>query len=433
MIDGLKYIGLSFFSDKIAKQSPKRGLGSIFLAAILGILFLLIGLIAAETLTFKANYLNTPQLVETTHCAFSADGAALSVDSGILSADRIINTADNADDRQKYSRGYDVILDTRPADTYDDFTAYCVSGSGNEIAYEDYLDLDADVKTLYTFKIRYSGVERVIDGEWIDRCESYLDGRTDDATVKAYADVKKLSGDEYKDALYDLYIRSYYPSLTAWERDGGAPKTRNYYYQNYANRGKTLFVFCDSMLGSFVTDTGASHTFYGYYSKLKNGAIGTSPAAIDDFIVTSYKGASAVMVYNAFIAFFTSAPFIILIAVAVIVLYYCLTKLLKHDELKFGAAAKIVCGFIPWAALFAGLITFALGFAVSQDLLAWLAGVAFFAVLVVRTAVMLIITSVVNKREANADDGKPQGAATPQDGAVRNTSNVNDDAEESGL
>ncbi len=423
MTEGLKYIGLSFFSHKTATRAPERGLGWLFLAALLGILFLLFGLIAAHTLTFKANYRNAPQFTETVRLAFSDDGAPLTVKSGTLYADRIIDTVGNTDDKQNYSRGYDVILDTRPAKTYDDFTAYCVSDSGKEISYEQYLELDADVKTLYKFKIRYSGNERVIDGEWVQKCESYLDERTDDKTADAYAEVKKLSGDKYTDALYDLYIRSYYPSLTEYERDGSAPKTRNYYYQNYSDRKNTLFVFCDSMVGSFVTKTGAEQTFYGHYGKLDNGAIGTSAAAIDDFIVMSFKGASAMTVYNAIINFFFTMPFIILVAVAVIVIMFCMTKLLKHDELTFGAAAKTVCGFIPWSALFAGFVTFALGFLVSQSILSWLTGAAFFLVLAIRTAVMLTISSMAKKRAARAEDGKESDPSEPRQAAAQETTN----------
>ena len=423
MKEWLKFIGLSFFSDNIARQAPRRGLGNVFLTAIIAVTIMLLGLIAAQTLTFSANYGNAPEFSATVERALSEDGAALEVKGGVLYSDRIIDTVASETDRQSYSRGYDIIVDTRKAGTFDEFSAYCVSKSGKQITYEEYLEMDADMKTLYTFEIKYSGVERVIDGEWVNKCEAFLDGRTDEATVKAYADVKNKTGDEYNSALYELYVRTYYPSLTAYESDGGAPKTRNFYFHNYGDRENILFVFCDSMLGSFKTKTGAKHTFYGHYGKLSDGSIGTDAVAAKDFITKSFKGATAITVYNGVIGFFSVAPFIVLVAVAVSVALFCFTKLLKTEELKFGAAAKTVCSFFIWSALITALSVFALGFLVSQSLLAWLDGVIFFAVLMIRTAVMIIRAYIERKREmkgaSDNESGSPEKAEEIGNDSVR--------------
>ena len=397
------YILPSFFSDKRAKQAPSRGIGSILIVAILAVIFLMFGLIAAYTLPFKANFENTPELVATAERAFSADGAALEIKDGVLLSDRVIDTVTDDEDRQKYSCGYDIVIDTRKVDTFDDFYAYCVSKSGNEITYEEYIELDEDVKTLYTFAIRYSGKERIIDDIWVNRCESYLDASTDEDTVKAYVEVKNKTGDDYAVALYNLYVRTYYPPLTAYETDGNAPKTRNYYYHNFSDREKIMFVFCDSMLGSLVTEFGAKNRFYGNYSKLNDGAIGTTAESVKRFVCKSVEGATAVTVYSAVMGFFSVAPFVILVVVAVSVALFCLTKLSKCGELKFGAAAKTVCSFVTVASLVSALAAFAFGFLVSQNLLAWIEGIMLFAVLAIRVAVMLIRASVEKKRESKLD------------------------------
>lgn len=400
MKEWLKFIGLSFFSDKIAMQAPRRGLGNVFLSAVLGMAFLLLGLIAAFTVPFEANYYNTPELVATVECALS--GAALEIRDGVLSSDKIIDTVANEVDRKNYSRGYDVVVDTRKADTFDDFTAYCVSSSGKEITYEQYLELDGDAKTLYEFKIRYSGKTLVLDGELIEKCEAFLDGVTDGNVIESYEDVKTKTGDEYASALYELYVRTYYPSLTAYEANGGAPKTRNYYYYNYRDREKILYVFCDSMMGVFVTNTGAQHLFYGYCKNIPDRTIGSAKEA-NDFVVDSFKGATAITVYSGVIAFFSVAPFTVLVALAAAIALYCFTKLLKLDALKFGAAAKTVCSFVTVSSLIASLVTFALGFLASQNILAWLEGVAFFVVLMIRTAVMLGLAARRRNRETEND------------------------------
>lgn len=401
----LKFIGPSFFSDKIARRAPARGVGSILLAAFLAVVILLLGLIGAYALPFNANFNNTPELVSTVERAFGEGGAALEIKDGVLHSDRIIDTVASAEDRQAYSAGYDVVVDTRAADTFDDFYAYCTTESGKEIPYEEYLEKDEDVKTLYRFAVRYSGTERVIDEEWIEKCESYLDGAADEETASAYAEVKKKTGDEYSAALYNLYVRAYYPSLTAYESDGNAPRTRNYYYYNYADRDKILYVFNDSMIGVYATNTGAKNTFYGIYTKLGDGKIGTSAAAVNDFISTCYSGATAITVYSAVMGFVSVAPFMVLVVLAVIFLLFCLTKLLKLDELRFGGAAKTVCSFITVAAVFAAIAIFALGFVASQSLLSWLEAIVLFAVLAIRVAVMLIISAAENRRKAQ-DNGE---------------------------
>lgn len=407
-----KYIVPSFFSDKIAKQAPNRGVGSVLLASLFAVIFLALGLVAAYTLPFKANFNNTSELVATTERAFSEGGATLEINNGVLCSDRIIDTVSNENDRKEYFRGYDIIVDTRNVDTFDDFYAYCVTNSGSEISYEEYLEKDADVKTLYTFKIKYSGVERVIDDEWINKCESYLDTVTDASIVSAYAEVKNKPANEYAAALYNLYVKAYYPPLTAYERDGTAPKTRNYYYFGYGDREKIIFVFCDAMVCAYLTDFGAKNTFYGYYAGLGDGKIGSSVEDIKQFVYKSVGGASAVTVYSAVMGFFSVAPFIVLVVIALSVALFCLTKLLKVNELNFGAAAKTVCSFITVAALISALITFALGFLVSQSLLAWLEGVVLFAVIAIRMVVMLICSSIERKRE----DKQTAQAATEAEG-----------------
>lgn len=399
MKEWLKFISLSFYSDKIAMQAPRRGFGNVFLSAVLSFVFLLLGLIASFTVPFDANYKNTPDLVATVERALSVDGASLEIKNGTLYSDKIIDTVANEGDRQNYSRGYDIIIDARSAGTFDDFTAYCVSQSGKEITYEHYLELGEDEKTLYEFKILYSGRTLDVDEALKEKCEAYLDGAADEETLKSYDEIKNKTGEEYANALYDLYVRTYYPALTAYESDGGAPKTRNYYYHNYRDREKILYVFNDSMMGAYVTKTGAKNTFYGYYGNMFEREIGHSAEEANGFIKESFKGAVSMTVFGSVMSFFSVAPFTVLVAFAVIIALFCFTKLLKLDELKFGAAAKIVCAFVATAALITALVTFALGFLVSQNILAWLEGIVFFAVLMIRTAIMLIIAAVKRKRE----------------------------------
>ena len=130
----LKYIFPSFFSDKIAGQAHDRGAGSIIIVAVLAAVFSALGIIAAYAIPVKTNFYNTSELVATVERAFSSDGAALEIKGGVLCSDRIIDTVASEADKLEYSLGYDIVVDTRDVDTLDDFYAYCVSNSGNEIS-----------------------------------------------------------------------------------------------------------------------------------------------------------------------------------------------------------------------------------------------------------------------------------------------------------
>lgn len=402
MKDWLKFIGLSFFSDDIAKSAAKRGIGNIIFAAFMTVVFLLLGAIFATVFTFEANYVNTPELAATVEAAFSSD-MMFEINAGKLNASAAVDTVKNDTDKSKYYRGYDIIIDTRDANTFDEFTAYCESKSGKRISYEEYLNLDADIKTLYTFGIEYSGKERVIDDEWVEKCETYLGAAQDKTTADAYAEVKKLPATEYRFALYNLYVKTYYPDLSAYETGGNAPKTRNYYYHEYGNRSKTVYFFNDSAIGLYETKYGAAHVFYGYYSDMADGAIGKSADEIRRFIFDCADGAASIVVYNCVMNFFMLIPFTVVIVLAEAVLLFCLTKLLKLEDIKFGAAAKTECSFLLVSSLISALITFGLGFLVSETLIYWLIGVALFAVLSVRTAVMLIRDCVKKRRTTESE------------------------------
>lgn len=415
MKDSAKFFFLGYFSNRTAKQAQKRGLGIMFLAIVLSVLLFLVGLIASSTLPVSFLYHNSGDLRATVEKTFA--DVQMTVSNGKIIAGTaeqgnqlVVNTVIYQEDKQQYSvNGFDVVVDTRPVELFDDFIAVCVTENGKEISYEEYLSLDSEVKSLYTFQVKYSGNERVIEGQWQARCEGYLDAVTDEAIVKDYAEVKKLSGAEYLNALYELYVKAYYPDLSMYETDGGAPKLRNSYTKNYSEKEDILFVFDDSLVVRF-TSGGEQHVFYGFYTDMPNGAVEVNFDNIHAFLLQSFESANVITVYSCMINFMMIMPYLIFISFIVMIIMYCLCKVINRDRMQFGAVAKIACNFLLWTVIFTDLIVMALSLFISQSRLFGMACVVFFAAFLLRAVVFVIAEWRNNRLNAAKHVAEEDGA-----------------------
>ena len=392
-----KFFFLGYFSNQRAKQAQKRGLRMMFLAIVLSALLFLFGLIASATLPVGFLYRNAGDLRATAERTFSE--IQMTVVNGKIIAGTteqgnqlVANTVTNQEDERKYSvNGFDVVVDTRPVELFDDFVAVCVTEGGKEISYEEYLSLDSEEKTLYTFQVKYSGNERVIEDSWKIRCEDYLNASTDETVAEKYAEVKTLSGQEYLNALYELYVTAYYPDLSAYETDGGAPKLRNSYTHNYSENQNILFVFDDSLIARFTSGNGEQHVFYGFYLDMADGAVEINFDSAHDFILQSFKSANAITVYSCIINFMMLIPYLVFISFIVMLITYCLCRVINKEKIQFGAIAKIECNFLLWTVIFTDLIVMALSLFISQSKLFGMACVVFFAVYLLRAVLFVLI------------------------------------------
>ncbi len=412
MKDWAKFFFLGYFSNKTAKQAQKRGLGVMFLAIALSVILLLVGLTASSTLPIRFLYGNADDLNATVEKTFAdvqmtvADGKII---AGVTEQGNqlVVNTVANEQDKERYSvNGYDIVIDTRPVGLFDDFTAVCVTESGKEISYEEYLAFDSEVQSLYTFQVRYSGKERVIDTQWQTRCETYLDTVTDETISKDYTEVKKLSGEQYLNALYELYVKAYYPDLSAYETNGAAPKLRNNYTKNYSENKNILFIFDDSLIMRFTSNVGEQHVFYGFYLDMENGAVNVNFDSAHDFLLESVKSAKVITVYGGIINFMTVMPYLIFISVMVMCIMWCLCRIVNKQQVLFGKIAKIACNFLLWTAIFTVVIVMALSLLIAQARLYGMACIVFFAVYLLR-AVIFVIVEWRNKR-LNPEDGEEE-------------------------
>ncbi|MCM1296215.1 MAG: hypothetical protein NC311_11795 [Muribaculaceae bacterium] len=125
MLDWLKFFSGSFFVNKLAMQGADRRVGNAILSFFLGWIFIFIGLTVGYSASFQTHYYNCTPAMQVVEKVFDGgislrtqDYKAISGLDGVFDNGKVINTFDSVDDKEKYAvDGFNIILDTRPADT----------------------------------------------------------------------------------------------------------------------------------------------------------------------------------------------------------------------------------------------------------------------------------------------------------------------------
>ena len=425
-----RFFSLSFFSHSISKEAARRGYTNVFLGFVMALALLWSALVGGHMLPFGAHYKSSPDFKATAYAVLANADGDKRIDAEILNGNLklkrhggeyaegvLINTLESESDRQTYSvGGYEVIVDSRPADTVAEVEAYCLAndGTGKEISYEDYLTLSEVARLNFDFKIRYTKNALVLDDESVAAYKTYVDGlgaESKAATEKLASEL--LSGSitkaEYQRGIYELYFTSYYPAITAYESTSKLPLLRNYYYHEYISKGLSnyLFIFDDYMTGSFCTSGGIDVSFYGFYSGLENGQVVAENAdaaqakrLVDGFIKASFD---ANLILNAY-AYLTNTVSIM----PVLALMLMVAALLAHSILRLrgaegirtlGATFKIIGSFSWFSGVAAAALSIILSFLVNRNFIGVLPPALFFAVLVVRTVIFIIKEDKLHKEQ----------------------------------
>ena len=421
---------LGFFSHKASKESGKQGYTNIFLAVALAMVFLWAGFIGGDMLPFATHYNNCPDLQATAHAVFANDDISKRIVAEVKDGDLLVkkhggdyteallvNTFKSQTDKQAYSvNSFDVVVDSRPADTLAEVQAYCISNDGKNmtISYEDYLTLSDVAKLNFDFKLTYTGNALQLTQQDVESYKQHVEGIGEESKSKVQALANDLAQNtitqsQYDRAIYELYFANYYPEITQYESSSKVPLLRNYYYHEYLSKGANnyLLVFDDYIAGSFETTGGLAVTFYGIYSNLQNGIVvaeGSSHAdanaLVDDFIQKSYNANLFLNTYAHMMNTFTLVPFVALMVLVAALLSHSLLKLLGVDSVgTFGTMAKIIGSFVWFSGLIAALIAVAMGFFVKKSLLTALALVLFFVALIARSIVFVIKENILHKKQ----------------------------------
>ena len=370
-------------------------------------------------LPFEAHYGNSPDFVASVQSVFADADTRIcaEIEKGDLKVKKqggeyaetlLINTFERDSDRQIYSvNGYNVVVDSRPANTLAEIEAYCISndGKGTEISYEDYLTLSQVARLNFDFKLRYTGRALELDDETVEKYRVYVDGvsaENKSATEKLASDLAEglITKPEYNRGIYELYFANYYPEISAYESTSKVPLLRNYYYHNYISQGvgKYLFVFDDYMIGSFETERGIELSFYGFYSNLDDGVLiadGSTEAEArelaDGFIKNAFRANWFLNAYAYVMNVISIAPFIALMLMVAALLCYSVLKLWGVESIaSLGGMLKTVGSFVWFSGITSALFSVILSFFVKRSLVNALPLVLFFAVLVIRSVIFII-------------------------------------------
>ena len=431
----IKFFGLSFFSDKASKEAAKRGYSNVFLGLLLTFALLWCGFVGGEMLPFAARYNRSHDFQSTVHAVLANPDITKRISVEVVDGNvrmrreenengegLLVNTYLNDEDKQIYSvNGYNVVVDSRSADSLAEIEAYCVSNDGKstEISYEDYLTLSDVARLNFDFKLRYTGNELKLGDDAVGKYLSYIDGLGGENQSKAQkygqelAD-GKITKSEYNIAVYKLYFANYYPDIAEYESESDVPLLRNYYYHEYLknSEGKYLFIFDDYIAASFETAGGLKTSFYGFYSGLDNGVLiaenadeATAEKQADEFVKDAFGAMAPLSMYAYAMNVFSLIPFIALMPMVVALLAYSILKLRAAEiMLSLGAMFKIVGSYLWFSAVISAALTILISFFVSQSALTALPLVLLFIALAVRALVYVINEDKLHKKQTERSD-----------------------------
>ena len=422
MVKWLKFFFGSFFDDRQAKLAPTRRYLNCLLAFLLGFALMYFGLTIGYLQTFGHHYSNSSAIKNVVANLFDTDvdGAPISIkiDGIKASADAVVNTYDDPAAAEKFVvGGYNVILDTRPLKTtYDDFNAYCAKGD-ERISYEKYrTELTESERSEYKFTVEYSGKKLEFTPEKLDGYAAYLDLTGDETSAEYNADVFKAYGElkdrrdelgagEYENALYELYVKAYYPDISKTERYGNAPTLRTYYVSNILatdKAGHYFAVFDDSIYGRFVTDGGIDVPFNGCYRGLDGFTVSSGNA--DEFVTRAFSAMSGSWMSIYFLNMMQVFPFTLIAWLVCALIVFIVCKLSKDDYgSSIGDALRIVGSFLLISFVLTFLGAIILGFTVSRDLAYGFTIYIFCGVLLLRTIILVTVEGIkhaIAKRKA---------------------------------
>lgn len=410
----IKFFGLSFFSDSVSREAPRRGYLNLLLSAVLAFLLFFTGYLCAAVVPFSHHYASAGNFRKFVDAAFGEDAAdnkriVLIVQNGRVdsysdyahSDRKTVNTYANEADKKLYSvNGYNLIVDTRSATTPVVFTQVGVSKSGERISYDEYRLLSETEKEKYSLVTEYTDEEVVVDGKAAAQFEKFL--KNDEEAAESYQTLQNeksgISGEEYRSRLFELYVSRFYSNVGSVSTSSKVPVLRDYYYVNYVLEGQieNLYIFEDIVYGSFVTDSGVRLTFGGNVSGIPDGSV----TDIGEFIKSVFYSSVNRSVSSYFLNAMLQLPLIAIIPFIIALLAWGAGKLWKCNGLEsFGGCVKAVWAFVWFSAFVTGLAAFVIGFFAGGSIAYSLMLPIYAAVLAVRSVIYTVRIIIKSRRK----------------------------------
>lgn len=430
MVNWLKYFFGGFFLHKLSLENERRNFLNALLALALSFVLFLVGLYAGYVASFPSHLNNSSQFENMVKQVFGEGNVQFVVKDGIATSvgnarpvDTFsgVGTAPNTE--------MQVVVDTNPtAHNYAEFEAYCVSKEDGktELPYADYLNLTKEQQDKYSFAIRYTGKSLTFDEETRETYNAHLQAASDKQSpfynVSVSADYAVLSQDDpdYENKLYELYVASYYPSISSFERFAAAPSMKTYYTQKIAQAKQYFVVLDDMCFGRFVTDGGIAVEFSGFFANIGNCVLDgtqTDEQLLDNAkkLVCDAFGASKSNVMSVYVINAVSSFPIIVVAEFVVALAMWFAVKKCHSDFGFGACVKTVFLYFFVASVAVFALCFGLSFAVAREVVYTVAVVGLFVTVLLRSAVFGVTECMRSLKSFRAEHetGQPDISETP--------------------
>lgn len=321
----------------------------------------------------------------------------------------ICNTVDTLlDEGSPYKlNGYDLVIDTRGIDAYDNLIALYVTSGGKKITSEQYLSLSDEEKKKYKLEITYTPNELILTDEMIGNFEAYLEASSASDDLKKLKEEKGDNEKDYREEVYALYLCTYYKDFVT-AAGATVPRLRSYYYLNYISGKKTdryLFVFDDLLVGGFETDGGLEATFYGLTKDIEDCAVNADNAR--DFLISVARGATGMIASEYLVTVVRNMPLILIVPAALALLTMLSLKAIGADQKqrKYLSCLRVQGVFLAYAALISGFVNFIFGFFVPVSVLNRLPVLFFFAVMLIRNIAYIIAEKIsINKSRPTVEE-----------------------------
>ena len=432
MVEWLKFYFLGFFSHSLAKQGASRSALNSLLSVLLTFLLLFGGLMAGYSASFPSFYSRAEDFREFLYAAFADENSDKRIDvevkDGKFSA--VAPTESGAvngfTDGNAYGlNGYVLVVDTRPSnETFDDFTVKCTDADGKGMSVDDYRKLSEADKQKASFKVEYTGRELDVTAKqseyiaFLDRVADPSDGEYNEGYAAEYAqfNAKKQSGElddkAYARAVYELFVKAYYPALGSIETYAAAPTLRTFYMTAAMNEenAKTFVLLDDACVCSFVPAEGIRLDFGSYLSPA-DGVISADGltseqmrANVDGLVAQAFKESSG---YNVLVYLINVIKALLLIMVAALIIalgIFAVCRFGKAEpDMKFTGALKLACSFmtVPAFVVFFGAL--GLSFAFPRNTVYVLSEGVIIAAVAIRAAVYCVMAIIEKNRNRAAE------------------------------
>lgn len=404
MLNWLKFTLMSFFSNKESKEGAHRSFWNVIFALIASIIILTAFIATGFNYSFTTHYAKASEFKEFAYNIFANEVVEERInvivnddssrDQKVLKATYndgsyvVIDTFNYDTDSKYIKNGYNLVIDTRPSNkTFSKVEAYYQLNSDEtkKLSGAQYDALKDEDKSSYSFKIdlkrevvdttNFSYIDNGVEvfkttAEAYSYVETYVATlKEDNALVSEFKAAKEIENTkiEYADAIYSLYLRSYYKSLLA------TPTILDYYQNQYAklmsdetNNKNFIFMTDIWAIFSFTTDKEYTITFDGFYDQVEDGFtfyklqdrndLDAIKLNVDLLITSVYSTRfsfqTAVSAYNAFLF----APYILLGLAVFALLIFCICKLKRRAYGdRFIGAFKIVSSYLIMSSAIAGI------------------------------------------------------------------------------